>query len=66
MIKKKCKLCPNKTENIFNIDFKATPICEGCAKSIFLQQAHWYAQQDYQKINIENRKWEIFIVLILL
>jgi hypothetical protein len=40
---KKCKVCGAKTKVVFNINFKATPICEGCATSIFLQQAKWYA-----------------------
>lgn len=44
---KKCKVCGDKTECHFNINFKATPICEGCATSIFLQQAKWYADQSY-------------------
>lgn len=41
---KKCKICGDKTTVIFGIDFKAVPICEGCATSIFLQQAKWYAE----------------------
>jgi len=39
---KKCKLCSEKTSNGFNIKFKLIPICEECAKSIFIQQANWY------------------------
>jgi len=39
---KKCKVCGDKTEVIFNINFTKTPICESCATSIFLQQAQWY------------------------
>ena len=41
---KKCKVCGEKTEVVFNINFKATPICESCATSIFLQQAQWYGK----------------------
>ncbi len=41
---KKCKVCGDETEVVFNIDFKATPICESCATRIFLQQAEWYAR----------------------
>lgn len=52
MAENKCRVCGDKTETIFNIDFKATPICEGCAGIIFLQQAQWYSQQEYQKINV--------------
>lgn len=40
---KNCKVCGEKTNVVFNIGFKATPICEGCANAIFLQQANWYA-----------------------
>ena len=42
---KKCKICGDKTKVAFNIDFKKVPICEGCAESIFLQQAQWYVKQ---------------------
>lgn len=42
---KKCKVCGEKTNTVFNIDFKATPICEPCAVSIFLQQAIWYSKK---------------------
>lgn len=41
---KKCKVCGVDTEVIFNINFKATPICEDCATSIFLQQARYYSE----------------------
>ena len=55
---KKCKVCGEKTEVVFNIDFKATPICEGCATAIFLQQAkwyaEWYAETQGQKLPIHN------------
>jgi len=44
MADKKCKVCGSKTKVVFNIDFKATPICEPCATAIFLQQANWYAK----------------------
>jgi len=47
---KKCKVCGDKTEVVFNIDFKATPICEGCATAIFLQQAKWYTEKQGQKL----------------
>lgn len=51
---KKCKVCGVKTEVVFNIDFKETPICEGCATTIFLQQAKWYAETQGQKLPIHN------------
>ncbi len=40
--KEPCKLCEEKTGTRFNINFKAVPICEECARSIFIQQAQWY------------------------
>jgi ribosome-binding protein aMBF1 (putative translation factor) len=39
---KKCKLCGVPTRFVFNIKLNATPICNDCADSIFLQQAKWY------------------------
>ena len=42
---KKCKVCKTPTAVVFNINFKAKPICEDCATSIFLQQASWYGKQ---------------------
>jgi beta-glucanase (GH16 family) len=48
---KNCKVCGDKTEVVFNIDFKATPICENCATAIFLQQAKWYAETKELPIN---------------
>ena len=53
----KCKICNSKTDNIFNIDFKATPICESCATSIFAQQAMWYVRSHKTKDN-ENAKMD--------
>ena len=49
-----CKICGFKTEVVFNIDFKATPICEDCASSIFIQQASWYVKERGQKIKTSN------------
>jgi len=31
------------------IDFRQVYICEGCAATIFLQQASWYARQNPNK-----------------
>ena len=42
---KKCKFFGTPTNVVFNINFKAKPICEDCATSIFLQQAKWYGEQ---------------------
>jgi len=50
---KKCKICKKETEIVFNIGFKAVPICENCAKTIFIQQANWYAQQK-QNLTIQH------------
>lgn len=47
---KECKVCGDKTEVVFNIDFKATPICESCATAIFLQQAKWYTETQVEKL----------------
>ena len=47
---KKCKVCGALTDTVFNINFKATPICEECARSIFLQQATWYAKQEFKNL----------------
>jgi len=52
-MKSKCKICKRKTENIFNIKFKATPICEECATAIFLQQTNWYIRKEMFK----DKKW---------
>lgn len=48
---KKCKVCGDKTNTVFNIDFTATPICENCAMAIFIQQASWYNKQQAEKLN---------------
>ena len=47
---KKCKVCGDKTNSGFNINFKLIHICEACADLIFLQQATWYV-----KNNKENK-----------
>ncbi len=43
--KKLCKICHTATSNVFNIDFKAVPICEDCATAIFIQQATFYCKK---------------------
>lgn len=48
-----CKVCGDQTNSVFNIDFKAVPICERCAIAIFIQQAIWYSKQ---KIHIPKLK----------
>jgi hypothetical protein len=47
---KNCKVCGDKTNSGFNIDFKLVPICEGCAAAIFLQQAQWYAMKESKNL----------------
>ena len=47
---KKCKVCGELTNTVFNINLKATPICEECARRIFLQQATWYAKQEFKNL----------------
>lgn len=42
---KPCKICEDLTENVFNVNFEATPICEACAQRIFIQQAMWYIKE---------------------
>jgi len=37
-----CKVCGAKTTVVFNINFKAVPICDDCARTIFFQQATYY------------------------
>ena len=44
---KLCKICSEPTHNGFNINFKMVPICEECARSIFIQQAKFY----YSNVN---------------
>lgn len=41
---KPCKIYKEQTNNLFNINFKATPICEQCSTAIFLQQAAYYVK----------------------
>lgn len=56
-----CMVCGELTPVRFNIDLKATPICESCAAAIFMQQAQWYTQamgdmvprKDYEEVIIQ-------------
>jgi hypothetical protein len=48
---KNCKICDDKTEVGFNINFEMIPICEKCATSIFLQQAKWYTTHQEKQSN---------------
>ena len=52
---KNCKICGDQTKNVFNIDFSAVPICEGCANAIFLQQATWYVKEGWKNRKIEPK-----------
>ena len=49
---KKCKVCGRLTETIFNIELKPVHICEECARRIFLQQATWYANQEFKNLTL--------------
>jgi hypothetical protein len=49
MAKKKCKVCGDPTNVIFNIAFKAVHICEGCANAIALQQVSDLVKQSQEK-----------------
>lgn len=40
--KKKCKLCGELTQTVYNINLKAVPVCNDCGRMIFIQQAMWY------------------------
>lgn len=52
----KCKLCKEETKSIYNINLKAVSICEDCGRSIFIQQAVWYTQQEYIPIGTQKLK----------
>ena len=42
-----CRVCQSvETPIVFNINFKAVPVCNACAKSIFLQEAEWLARAE--------------------
>lgn len=44
-----CKICGEQTNTIYNINFSAVHICNDCGRSIFLQQAQWYAEEELKK-----------------
>lgn len=33
-----CKVCGKETETVYNINFKATPICDHCGRAIAFQE----------------------------
>lgn len=37
-IEDKCKVCDEPTKTYYNINYKATPICEDCARKITRQE----------------------------
>ena len=51
-----CKICGAKTTASFNINFKAVPICEHCATTIFVQQALWYTKTNNLRDHMYNLK----------
>ncbi len=44
--KNHCKLCSEPTTIVFNIDFNAVPVCESCARAVFIQQANRYHNRE--------------------
>ena len=39
--KSPCRICGGEASAVFNIQFKAVDICEGCAQTITIQQVSW-------------------------
>ena len=38
----RCVVCQAiETQTVFNINFRAVPICQSCSRTIFLQEATW-------------------------
>ena len=53
---KLCRLCKEvETQTVFNIRFKAIPICHSCSTTIFLQEAQWLGKRPKPK-EIKERK----------
>jgi ribosome-binding protein aMBF1 (putative translation factor) len=53
-----CKLCGDKTVNVFNIKLNKIPVCEECATAIFIQQAHFYVEKKYEIVPEKKPKDE--------
>lgn len=49
-----CKVCGEATRVVYNISFKAKPICNSCGRAIFAQQAVWYVQTEMKKEHDEG------------
>lgn len=47
MSEQRCIICERATRAVFNLAFKAVPICESCASTIAAQQVQWWASQKY-------------------
>jgi hypothetical protein len=41
-----CRVCDGPTSVVFNIGMRATPVCEGCANAITLQQVQDLVKQN--------------------
>lgn len=41
-VDKSCVVCGDETKNKFNIALSPIPVCEKCARLIFIQQAQWF------------------------
>ena len=52
----KCCVCRTKTNEIFNINFKAVLICSKCANSIMLQQMHDLVYSSEQNKGCNDRR----------
>ena len=53
-----CRVCMAvETQIVFNINFKAVPICEKCSRTIFVQQAEWMSRWAVPE-EIRDRKAE--------
>lgn len=48
-MQKDCKVCGDKTNNLFNINLSAEPICEKCVVSIIKQQLEWLIDNSQPK-----------------
>jgi len=51
-----CKVCGKiETKTVFNINFRAVPVCQGCSRSIFIQEAQWLSNLPVPK-EVKERK----------
>ena len=51
-----CRVCGKvETKTVFNIDFRAVPVCQGCSRAIFIQEAQWLCNLPVPK-EVKGRK----------